>query len=190
MAKKNKRKAPEGAGSIESEKSPTARKKNNPCNDQKQGIEENGKPCANVKGKGLPSSAFKNETKGKSSGIDEIDSLFATKKERDADQKHKEAEEEKRQMEQLKLFRQNAKSSSLPSSANHAKNKSLAHDRTDVAGMKANEWVNDGLGGVFDVDGFTGRKEDGCKVYKAHLFNKKGFGSTKDCPFDCDCCYI
>ena len=52
-------------------------------------------------------------------------------------------------------------------------------------------WATDGLGGVFNGEGFTGRRDDGGhRVFKAHLMNKKGFGSSPDCPFDCNCCFI
>lgn len=64
-------------------------------------------------------------------------------------------------------------------------------DRSDLDKVEGTgKWVDDGLGGVYNKDGWTGRTDDGLKVYKAHLFNKKGFGTTKDCPFDCDCCFI
>jgi hypothetical protein len=44
---------------------------------------------------------------------------------------------------------------------------------------------------VYNGEGFTGRKtEDGMKIFKAHLFNERGFSQTKDCPFDCQCCFI
>ena len=67
---------------------------------------------------------------------------------------------------------------------------SLKYDRSDTAKLKPREWADDGLGGKFNQEGFTGRKEQGVNVYKAHLFNKKDFGKTSDCPFDCDCCFI
>jgi hypothetical protein len=52
-------------------------------------------------------------------------------------------------------------------------------------------WATDGLGGVFNGEGYTGRRDDGGhRVFKAHLMNKKGFGSSPDCPFDCNCCFI
>jgi hypothetical protein len=52
------------------------------------------------------------------------------------------------------------------------------------------EWVDDGLGGRFNHEGFTGRVEDGVKVFKAHVLNRPTAGKTKDCPFDCQCCFI
>ena len=128
----------------------------------------------------------------KSSGLDDIDALFATKKEKDIEKKQVEERNEKRRKEQRKLFKRNQESSSSAGICiSTATKKPLTYDREDIKGLKKNEWVNDGLGGVFDAEGFTGRKEEGSgKIYKAHLMNKKGFGSTPACPFDCDCCYI
>ena len=51
-------------------------------------------------------------------------------------------------------------------------------------------WADDGLGGRFNKEGFTGRVEDGLKIYKAHVLNRPDAGGTKDCPFDCSCCFI
>lgn len=126
----------------------------------------------------------------KSDGLEEIDALFALKKDKDIEQKKKDAEDEKKREDQMKFFRDNAKSSSTIALTKNAKSIKLSNDRTDVQNLQKGEWANDGLGGVFDSEGFTGRREEGVKVYKAHLFNKKGFGTTPDCPFDCDCCYI
>jgi hypothetical protein len=28
------------------------------------------------------------------------------------------------------------------------------------------------------------------KIFKRHILNKPGAGDTKDCPFDCNCCFI
>lgn len=77
-------------------------------------------------------------------------------------------------------------------SRNTKKSKVLHGDRSDLERLQSGEWVDDGLGGKFNSEGFTGRREEqtGFKVYKAHLLNKKGFGTTSQCPFDCDCCYI
>lgn len=74
-----------------------------------------------------------------------------------------------------------------------ATTKKLLHgDRSDLERLQSGEWVDDGLGGKFNAEGFTGRRDEqsGYKVYKAHLLNKKGFGTTSQCPFDCDCCFI
>lgn len=62
-------------------------------------------------------------------------------------------------------------------------------DRAERAG-----WVDDGLGGVHDKDGWTGRRtEEGMRIFKTRLLQptkKKVSGGTPLCPFDCDCCYI
>ena len=136
------------------------------------------------------SSTCEEKKKGKGSGLDDIDDLFATKKQKVSQQKEEEAQQEAKYEAQRALFKQNASSSNT----NHLKIKSISmqQDRGDVGQLDKGEWAKDGLGGVFDKEGFTGRTEDGSgyKIFKAHLFNKKGFGTTKDCPFDCDCCFI
>lgn len=62
-------------------------------------------------------------------------------------------------------------------------------DRAERAG-----WVDDGLGGVHDREGWTGRKtEEGMRIFKTRLLQptkKKVSGGTPLCPFDCDCCYV
>jgi hypothetical protein len=133
-----------------------------------------------------------NNNKETKNDIDEIDELFAIKKETQKTIRKQEEDDEKKREEQRKLFRKNNNTSSSLSSTFNAKSIELSQDRNDVQKLNKGEWANDGLGGVFDRDGYTGRKEDGSgyKIYKAHLFNKKGFGMSKDCPFDCDCCYI
>jgi len=125
-----------------------------------------------------------------SSGVlEDIDALFAKKKVLKRKQKeetaNEELEEEKRRLEKRQL------SVPIGGDIQIRKETKLAGDRTDALRLKSGEWVDDGLGGIFNSEGFTGRRDEtGVKVYKAHLFNKKGFGTTKDCPFDCDCCYI
>lgn len=116
----------------------------------------------------------------KTSGLDEIDSLFANKK-----------KEAKKQQAAAKLSPPKSNQSHDRSGKRIAK-VTLSGDRDDTTKIRNGEWVDDGLGGIFNSDGYTGRRDgdSGLKVYKAHLFNKKGFGQTKDCPFDCDCCYI
>lgn len=124
------------------------------------------------------------EEKKKDDGISEIDFLFA-------DKKQKKKEEEEKIQEELKKAKKQ-KSMNAGSKRDGKKKICLKYDRSDISNLKTNDWVDDGLGGVFNNEGFTGRKDStsGFKVYKAHLFNKKGFGETKDCPFDCDCCFI
>jgi hypothetical protein len=127
-----------------------------------------------------PSSAVKKTKTSK--GIAELDDIFATKKAAAIEKK----EEEKRANEVAK-----SKSGSNPrSGTTGSTTKKLTHSRHDVEDVAPNAWVDDGLGGKFNREGYTGRVEGGVKVFKAHLFNKKNFGQSKDCPFDCDCCYI
>jgi hypothetical protein len=52
------------------------------------------------------------------------------------------------------------------------------------------DWIDDGLGGRYNSEGYTGRIEDGMKIFKAHVLSKPNAGQTPACPFDCDCCYI
>mmetsp|Transcript_15832 Transcript_15832/g.24647 ORF Transcript_15832/g.24647 Transcript_15832/m.24647 type:complete len:154 (-) Transcript_15832:90-551(-) len=110
-------------------------------------------------------------------GLDEIDALFEDQK--NTKKKRKLEEEEQEQVAAQKRRAQQ-----------HAKNSKLQYNRHDVMQMSEREWTDDGLGGKFNKEGFTGRKHDGVKVFKAHLFNKPNFGETPNCPFDCDCCYI
>lgn len=166
-------------------------------------------------------------TIAKSGGLDEIDSLFAQKK-----QSHKElkqqisedkelAKEERRRRKRARLEEEadeialrgscvvvgapstatSRKGDAAAPAALHEKAKklsSLTYTRSDVEQLNnstkkeaKDKWATDGLGGVFNGEGFTGRRDDGGhRVFKAHLMNKKGFGETPDCPFDCDCCFI
>mmetsp|Transcript_98459 Transcript_98459/g.228301 ORF Transcript_98459/g.228301 Transcript_98459/m.228301 type:complete len:133 (-) Transcript_98459:15-413(-) len=53
-------------------------------------------------------------------------------------------------------------------------------------------WQDDGLGGVYNSEGWTGRSTPGDKlrIFKAHLIKAgQGGGGTPLCPFDCDCCF-
>jgi len=158
------------------------------------------KPCSST------SDALK-ETKG---GLDLIDDLFAAKRTADKQQKIQDEKDEKERKRRRRERRAEAAEAAAASSAgpgssgsaaaaaapSHLRAKaksmsSLSYTRDDAGGLKGGEWANDGMGGIFDSEGYTGRKADGgMKIYKAHLFNKEGFGTTKDCPFDCDCCYI
>ena len=61
--------------------------------------------------------------------------------------------------------------------------------------LKASEmggdWVDDGLGGVYNSEGYTGRVEEGVRVFKAHFIQQSpDAGNTELCPFDCKCCYM
>lgn len=112
------------------------------------------------------------ETKKSSSGLNEIDALFDDKK-----QQKKQLQQEEQKQTKLKKQKQQSASKS-------------SNGRKDLLSMREKEWKDDGLGGKYNKEGFTGRREDGVKVYKAHLLNQRDFGNTPDCPFDCSCCYI
>jgi len=111
------------------------------------------------------------EGKDKDGGWDEIDGLFKGKKNLKRQHKqHLEGEQaRKRQAVQVENKNQRAMK--------------MSKNSTD-------DWVNDGLGGVYNSEGFTGRVEDGVKVFKAHILRKRNSGNTPECPFDCDCCFI
>ena len=149
-----------------------------------------------------------------SSGDPEIDALFAGKKrsstnvqEQDAKEKSSsggglldidalfDSKKKQKKQQQATLTTSaataSAKHETTPNSAKITTQRlSLKYDRSDLSNLQPKEWADDGLGGKFNKDGFTGRKEQGVKVFKAHLFNKKDFGRSPDCPFDCDCCFI
>ena len=114
----------------------------------------------------------------KKGGIDEFDALFSEKKKLDRQTKEDEAKKEAARKAAKKARYKNELTSSSSSSKNWS---------TDAGGC---EWVDDGLGGKYNKEGFTGRVEDGVKIFKRHILNKEGAGYTKDCPFDCNCCFI
>jgi hypothetical protein len=107
-----------------------------------------------------------------SNGFDEIESLFAEKKQQKREQK---SERTVAPQQSSSPFKERAKRS-----------------RTEVSVSKkcSARWTDDGLGGKYDPEGYTGRVDQGMKIFKAHVLNKPNFGSGKDCPFDCDCCFI
>ncbi|KAL3778784.1 hypothetical protein HJC23_002690 [Cyclotella cryptica] len=169
------------------------------------------------------------QTKSKVGGIDEIDSLFAAKKEstklqqKQLQQEEESAKAERKRRKEARLqeeaeemvLRGSASTASMGASSSskrkadasappslHSKAQTLAsltYTRTDLQQLnndkngkeQKDKWASDGLGGVFNGEGYTGRRDEGGhRVFKAHLMNKEGFGTTKDCPFDCDCCFI
>ncbi len=104
-----------------------------------------------------------------SSGWSEIEGLLNSGK-----KKKKEQKEEIEELERSRKKKKKNYSSSTPS----------------MSGKSDSKWIDDGLGGVYNSEGFTGRVEDGVKVFKAHILQKEDAGQSPDCPFDCDCCYI
>ena len=113
----------------------------------------------------------------KRTGINEFDQLFSEKKKKDRQTKEDEANRE--------AARKAAKKARYKS--DRASSSSKKKHSTDTSGTN---WVDDGLGGKYNKEGYTGRVEDGMKIFKRHILNKPGAGSTKDCPFDCNCCFI
>lgn len=105
----------------------------------------------------------------KASGWGEIEGLLNTGK-----KKKKEQKEELDELERNRKKKKKSHASSGPSNS----------------GKSSTKWVDDGLGGVYNSEGYTGRVEDGVKVFKAHILQKPNAGQSPDCPFDCDCCYI
>ena len=164
-------------------------------------------------------------------GIDEIDSLFAEKKQSNKQLQQqitheKEiAKKERQRRKQARLEEEadevairglSSSSAAIGSSSTAAgkrkgdskaptslheratKLSSLTYTRADLEQLNdskkkeaKDKWASDGLGGVFNGEGYTGRRDDGGhRVFKAHLMNRDGFGDTPDCPFDCQCCFI
>ena len=178
--------------------------------------------------KAIPSKTSKNAPitgKPQKRGLDEIDNLFAQKKQSDKELR----EQINQEKEASKLERKRRKQARLEEEADEialrgtsslttaaaattgagkrkgdavapsslfekaTKLSSLTYTRGDVEQLDKDKdkWATDGLGGVFNGEGFTGRRDDGGhRVFKAHLMNKKGFGQSPDCPFDCNCCFI
>ena len=118
---------------------------------------------------GTPPKATDKGGEPRKRGWEEIESLFDDKK------KKKESEKAAEGDEKAKRSRQHTKKRQPPATSR------------DTAGR---DWVDDGLGGKFNSEGFTGRVEDGVKIFKAHILYKNDSGQTKDCPFDCKCCFI
>jgi len=122
--------------------------------------------------------------------INDIEELFTFKKETMKKRRIEQTLQQQQEEEVVeKEYGQKNNSFSF-NKPNTTKKIDLAYTRDDTTKIQKGEWAQDGLGGVFDSDGWTGRIESGMKIYKHHLFNKKNAGQTKDCPFDCDCCYI
>lgn len=118
------------------------------------------------------------EPKSSDGGLDEIESLFATKKQR--------KQQEKEQQKKNATIRKN----------NKKRNPSpQARPTTSINNNNGNnndddEWIDDGLGGKYNSEGYTGRIEDGMKIFKTHLLQSNKSGTTPECPFDCSCCFI
>lgn len=177
-----------------------------------------------------------NDTKSSSSALDEIETLFATKKlqakqtqqqiqqQQELDRIERQRRKEAKADEEADEWKLRGASSATASTAGasrkgeavapaayHAQavQLKLTYTRSDLVQLNNSsstnnnnnnskssknhneKWASDGLGGIFNTEGYTGRKDEGGhRVFKAHLMNREGFGMSPDCPFDCDCCYI
>ena len=121
---------------------------------------------AGTKAKPATADKKKSPDTKKKRGWDEIACLF--------DDGKKKKQEEREKQQQVAQQKKKKKKPHMPPAAVRA----------------GGEWVDDGLGGVYNSEGFTGRVEDGVKIFKAHILSKEGAGETPDCPFDCKCCFI
>ncbi|KAG7344137.1 protein of unknown function DUF1764 containing protein [Nitzschia inconspicua] len=129
-----------------------------------------------------------NKKRKGSTGFDEIDSLFSEKKKLDKKEKQEATIKKRKHPSSDKIWKEvGSTASSQPKHGIKISKQSVLEEKFSKA---SSSWVDDGLGGKFNREGYTGRVEDGVKVFKAHVLNKPGFGQSKDCPFDCDCCFI
>jgi hypothetical protein len=117
----------------------------------------------------------------KKRGWDAIESLFDDKKQ---DKKDRVVE----QQEQKKLNDEYRKQEKSQRASAGSASASASGGTTNFSAKE--KWADDGLGGKYNAEGFTGRVQEGVKVFKAHLLSKPGAGSSDQCPFDCECCYI
>ena len=124
------------------------------------------------------SGAISNKSKGSGGGMDEFDMLFSDKKKQDQQTKKEEAKEEVARKAAKKARYENDDGGSSSFTRNHSSD------------TNRKDWVDDGLGGKYNKEGYTGRVEEGIKIFKRHILNKPGAGNSKDCPFDCECCFI
>jgi Eukaryotic protein of unknown function (DUF1764) len=135
--------------------------------------------ASNVK-TGTAASSTSTPLKNKKRGWDDIESIFDQKKKQQQEQTKLDHEEEKKQQQRR---------SKPTKSPRRTQSQSTSTNTT----TSTSEWVDDGLGGIYNHEGYTGRtSDDGMKIYKAHVISKniKNAGQTKDCPFDCNCCFI
>jgi Eukaryotic protein of unknown function (DUF1764) len=117
----------------------------------------------------------------KKRGWDEIEMLF--------DGKKKAKEHAERDKEELRRTALRKRSSPKEPKSSYRYKKD--GKRTSESSQNDTEsWVDDGLGGKYNSEGYTGRVEDGVKIFKAHILSKPNAGQSPQCPFDCTCCYI
>ena len=121
--------------------------------------------------------------KQKPNGWNDIESLFDTAKEEKRQNNAKTNSKKKKKKLLDRGSGCNRKFSSPSVSAPHKGKSSSSSSGNDT-------WVDDGLGGKYNSEGYTGRIEDGVKIFKTHLLQCSTSGQTDQCPFDCKCCFI
>ena len=137
---------------------------------------ERAKQCKNVSNDGNATDNIHRKR-----GWEEIESIFELKK----DQKQSvAATKQSKDRNNGQQYRQKV----TPSSSRRSTY--VTHNNVSKFNDSNDAWVDDGLGGKYNSEGFTGRIEDGVKIFKAHILSKPNSGNTPNCPFDCDCCYI
>mmetsp|Transcript_7481 Transcript_7481/g.14944 ORF Transcript_7481/g.14944 Transcript_7481/m.14944 type:complete len:240 (-) Transcript_7481:2385-3104(-) len=226
-------KPPKTKAKIEEGKDSKAPKKSKPFNDGKSRQQSTSSNTNDINNSNKMKNKKSSSSSSKGGGLDEIDSLFAHKKQSNQKlqqqiQNEKQIAKEERARRKQARLEEEAEEMALrggatgvsgvsPSAAATAAGKrkgdatapqalqakakklpSLTYSRSDILELNHSDkkeakdvWASDGLGGIFNGEGYTGRRDDGGhRVFKAHLMNKKDFGKTKDCPFDCDCCFI
>jgi hypothetical protein len=131
-----------------------------------------------------------NGSNNKKRGWDEIANIFDNKKKEEKQRSDLATQETLLR----KARRRQCKEDNVISMGKVVASKKQYRDQTSNSGntfkCNNNAWVDDGLGGKYNDEGYTGRVEDGLKIFKAHVLSKPNAGQTPDCPFDCDCCYI
>ena len=51
--------------------------------------------------------------------------------------------------------------------------------------LRSGDWADDGLGGIYNGEGWTGRRtDDNLRIFKAHLIKVGAGGGTSSCPFE------
>jgi Eukaryotic protein of unknown function (DUF1764) len=115
-------------------------------------------------------------------GWDEIESLF--------DEKKKEVKQQADAQRKDASLRKSRRKKVDSDSAESKDRASVPRKSRTINHGNSGDWMDDGLGGRYNAEGYTGRIEDGMKIFKAHVLSKPNAGQTADCPFDCDCCYI
>ena len=151
-------------------------------------INKSGAPAApERKLEAAASPSLDNNADNKKRGWDEIADLF-DKKKHDKEQVNKVAAQQRVQDDKERQRRRRQKKNNNNDQERKADEFSTQASYNKTANKET--WVDDGLGGKFNAEGFTGRVEDGVKIFKAHVLSKPNAGQTPLCPFDCDCCYI